>query len=371
MESLKIALVSDWYFPKIGGVAIHVHNLAIHLRKMGHEVSIVTNALTNGKEGELQKYGIDLIKVPGLIKDGINLSMIAKSSNSLVEYLKGFDVVHAQHAFTPLSLKSIPAGNKVGALTLVTNHSVEFENFSILNGFSKMSYSYFKMYLGQVKVGIGVSKASVSFLRKFTNAPIVEIPNGVNIERFNGRGREWGTRNILYVGRLEPRKGVNYLISAMKFVEGKLTIVGDGSMRKVLKMQAKKLGVEDKVEFLGFISQEELILLYKKSEVFVLPSLSEAFGIVLLEAMASEVPVIGTSVGGIPEIIGDAGIIVPPRDSKALANAINAILSNQKTAKRLGKLGRKRVERLYSWDVVAERTERLYRGELGDSDTNV
>ncbi|AEC52779.1 galactosyltransferase or LPS biosynthesis rfbu related protein [Pyrococcus sp. NA2] len=378
MESLKIALVSDWYFPKIGGVAIHVHNLAIKLSELGHDVSIVTNDVLNGKEEELNKLNIGLVKIPGYVKNELNLSLLAKSFRFLVRYLRGFEVVHSQHAFTPLSLKAIPAGNQLGALTVVTNHSVELENSKVLNAISKMSYPYFKMYLDQVKLGIGVSKASANFLRNFTRAPVVEIPNGVNVNMFNGDGKEEAREKlnikgkiVLYVGRLEPRKGVNYLIEAMKHVDGTLIVVGDGKMKEFLVRKVRSLGLEGKVKFYGFVPHDILVDLYKASDVFVLPSISEAFGIVLLEAMASETPIVGTSVGGIPEIVGKAGIIVPPRDPKALARAINLLLSDERLARKMGKEGRKRVERLYSWDKVAEKTVKLYRRGLNDYYPNV
>ncbi|MDI3502906.1 MAG: hypothetical protein PWR09_1032, partial [Archaeoglobi archaeon] len=112
---MRVALVSDWYYPKIGGVASHMHELAIRLKERSHDVAVVTNERQIGKEEELKERGIELIKVPGFLAPGldVNLSYSLKSSMDLVEFLEGVDVVHSHHAFTPLALKALDAGRKL------------------------------------------------------------------------------------------------------------------------------------------------------------------------------------------------------------------------------------------------------------------
>lgn len=372
MESLKIALVSDWYFPKIGGVAAHMHDLARYLGRRGHDVDIITNDLSTGKEGELRVEGIGLVKVPGRVVNGlgINAGVFAKNVSYLYPFLGRYDVVHGQHAFTPLSLKAASAARKLGKASLLTTHSVNFENSSALKGLAHMSFPYFKYYLRNPHRIVAVSKASREFIKRFTDVPVEVIYNGIDIKKFHNDWDRGSSRRdlelpgenlILYVGRLEPRKGVGVLISAMKHVEGTLLIAGTGSILPLLKEKAKRLGVLNRTRFLGHVEHSKLPKLYAASDVFVLPSLSEAFGIVLLEAMASGVPVIGTNVGGIPEIIDGCGILTRPGDPKELASAINSVLNNQNFARRLGKLGRRKAERIYSWDIIAKKVEALYR----------
>ncbi|EEB74560.1 glycosyltransferase family 4 protein [Thermococcus sp. AM4] len=376
MESLKIALVSDWYFPKLGGVAVHMHDLALYLRKRGHEVDIITNDRVTGKEAELRDNGIGLVKVPGYTfgSVGINMTVFSRNASRLIPYVQDYDVVHGQHAFTPLALKAVSAGRKAGKATLLTTHSINYENSSAIRALARITFPYFRYYLGNPHRIIAVSRASKDFIRRFTRVPIEVIQNGVNVDFFDiplskEEAKErlgLGERVILYVGRIEPRKGVSTLINAMRHVDGTLLIAGQGSMLPLLKERARLLGISKKVRFLGRVEYSELPLYYRASDVFVLPSLSEAFGIVLLEAMASGTPVIGTSVGGIPEIIDGCGIIVPPGNAKKLAEAINLILGNQNIEKRFGRLGKRRVEKVYDWNVVVGKIEALYRDVLNE-----
>ncbi|WP_297069478.1 glycosyltransferase family 4 protein [Thermococcus sp.] len=376
MENLKIALVSDWYYPKIGGVAVHIHDLAIHLSRRGHEVDIITNSQKTGKEDELKREGIGLIKVPGHIMRsvGINTTVLARRARSLQPILEKYDIVHGQHAFTPLALKAVSSARKAGKGTLLTTHSVNFEHSRTLKELVKLVSPYFKHYLKKPHRVIAVSKASKEFIREFTDVPVEVIYNGISLERFRD---DWDKESlkselgvegpmILYVGRIEPRKGVGTLISAMKNIKGRLVVVGNGSNLPLLRKKAKHLGILDRIDFMGHVEYSEIPKLYGASDVFVLPSLSEAFGIVLLEAMASGVPVVGTSAGGIPEILDGCGMVVQPGNADELADAINLLLDNQNLAGKLGRLGRRRVERVYDWRIIAKKVESTYMKVLDE-----
>lgn len=376
MESLKIALVSDWYYPKVGGVAVHMHDLAVYLSRRGHEVDIITNNRKTGKEDELRVEGIDLVKVPGHVMEGIgiNMTVFARNAHSLQPILEKYDVVHGQHAFTPLALKAVSFARKAGKGALLTTHSVNFENSRALKMIAKGAFPYFKYYLKNPHRIIAVSKASKEFIKKFTDVPVDIIYNGISLERFKD---DWDKESlkselgvegpmILYVGRIEPRKGVGTLISAMKNINGRLVVVGNGSTLPLLREKARHLGVLDRINFMGHVEYNRLPQLYGASDVFVLPSLSEAFGIVLLEAMASGVPVVGTSAGGIPEILDGCGMVVQPGNADELADAINLLLDNQNLAGKLGRLGRRRVERLYDWRIIAEKIESTYMEVLDE-----
>ncbi|BAD85080.1 glycosyltransferase, family 4 [Thermococcus kodakarensis KOD1] len=378
METLKIALVSDWYYPKLGGVAVHMHDLALYLRERGHEVDIITNNRKTGKEDELRELGIGLVKVPGKIfpSASLNVSAFAKGYGLLEPLVRGYEVVHGHHAFTPLSLKAAMAARKLGKGSVVTTHSINYENSFTIRTMSRASYPYYRYHLTYPHRIIAVSKASREFIKRFTRVPVRIVPNGINIERFDIPVSKEEAKEllnldgkvVLYVGRLEPRKGVGTLISAMKDVDGTLLVAGSGSMLPVLRNKAKLLGISNRVKFLGTVSYSILPLYYRASDVFVLPSLSEAFGIVLLEAMASGTPVVGTKVGGIPEIVDGCGMLVPPGNARALSSAINEILNNQNLERKLGKLGKRRVERVYDWSVVVKSVERVYRESLEEAE---
>ncbi|MBP1911150.1 glycosyltransferase family 4 protein [Thermococcus stetteri] len=381
---MKIALVSDWYYPKIGGVATHVHQLAIYLRKRGHEVSIITNDLRTGKEEELKELGIGLVKVPGIVSPvlGINVTYSLKSNREIGEFLRDFEVVNAHHAFTPLSLKAVKAGRSLGKATLLTTHSISFSHESSLWKALGLTFPLFSHYLKHPHEIIAVSKAAKAFIEHFTASPVRVIPNGVDDERFRPIGErekervkeELGISGdlILYVSRMSVRKGPHVLLNAFQNIarergDATLVMVDSGEMLPFLKAQAKFLGIEDRVRFMGYVPDGLLPKLYASADVFVLPSTTaEAFGIVVLEAMASGAPVVTTTVGGIPEVIRESGsgVLVPPGDEASLAEAVLEILFDKELARKLGEAGRKAVERRYSWKVVAGEIESVYEEVL-------
>ncbi len=184
---------------------------------------------------------------------------------------------------------------------------------------------------------------------------------------------------ILYVGRLIKWKGVHILIQAMKLVtthipDASLVIVGYGGCMGRLQDMVNELHLSSMIIFTGRVSNKELSTWYQKASVFVLPSISvegqtEGLGVVLLEAMAAGVPVIGSNIGGIPDIIEDGinGLLVPPEDPKALAEAIIRILSNPDLMEEFQKTGLDIVRERFSWDVIAEEFIENYREIIQNS----
>lgn len=202
------------------------------------------------------------------------------------------------------------------------------------------------------------------------------VPNSVSLNTFYPDQKNEGRDNsILFVGRLFPEKGLDYLIKAIPLVlheipDAKLVVVGPkkfgvetGGFERYIKDLIRSLNLEKHVEFKERIPVNELRCLYSKAGIFVLPAVwNEPFGLVLLEAMACQAPVIGTRVGGIPEIIEgkDAGILVQPKSVKELAEAIISILTDKKLALRMGSNGKKLVEQYYAWDINAKRIYDIY-----------
>jgi rhamnosyl/mannosyltransferase len=201
------------------------------------------------------------------------------------------------------------------------------------------------------------------------------IPYGIPIEHFStwdsaeiARIRKrYGPRLIISAGRLIYYKGFEYLIEAMRDVDGHLLIVGEGHLREDLESKARAAHVDHKVTFLGKIPN--LVPFFQAADIFALASVarSEAFGIVQLEAMACGTPVVNTSLdSGVPTVSldGVTGITVPPRDSRALAGAINTLLDNSELRHNYGKAGRARVEKEFDQDIMLERTVQLYQQVL-------
>ncbi|MCS7127883.1 MAG: glycosyltransferase family 4 protein [Sulfolobales archaeon] len=380
---MKIALVSDWYYPKIGGVASHMHNLAVKLKERGHQVSIVTNNRLTGKEEELRKRGVDLLKVSGVIDPvfNVNLTYSLKSSKELTKFLEDFDVIHSHHAFTPLSLKSLKAGRELEKAALLTTHSISLAYDSRLWDVIGLTIPLFSEYLKYPHRVIAVSKAAEAFIRHFTNIPISVIPNGVDTSVFRPvRNKDAvkakfgvsGKDVVLYVGRMSYRKGPHVLLNAFASIDNDkavLVMVGSGDMLPFLRVQTKFLGIEDKVVFMGHVPDEILPEVYRMGDIFVMPSItSEAFGAVILEAMASGLPIVATAVGGIPEILeeSDAGLLVTSGNELKLKEAILTLLSNSYLRDLYGENGRKTVEEKYSWDKIIPKIESLYKEVISE-----
>lgn len=183
------------------------------------------------------------------------------------------------------------------------------------------------------------------------------IGNGVIMpERVSGE--EDG--HILFVGRLVATKGLDHLLRAMPSTSAHLIICGKGPEMGRLKALASKLGLQDRVEFRGYVSEEERDELLDRCQAYVMPSLYESFGIAAAEAMSHGKPVICSAVGGLPEVVRDAGVLVPPRDPAALAEAINQLLQDKERRKELGRKAHAYAQE-YSWDSVAAKTLDQYR----------
>jgi len=176
---------------------------------------------------------------------------------------------------------------------------------------------------------------------------------------------------ILYLGRLAPSKGIKYLIRAMpslrKYIPDVVLLVcGKGELEGELRNEATTLGVEDAVDFRGFISQDLMTRYYGASDIVVVPSIIEAMGIVPIEAMSMKKPVVGARTGGIPELVKDGvtGLLVPPRNPDAIADAIMRLYGDPGLAAELGENGREMVNERFTWEKVAEETLDAYAEAL-------
>jgi len=219
------------------------------------------------------------------------------------------------------------------------------------------------------------------FLKPFKDK-LTLIPPGVDIEKYSSYKSSnikskynipHDSKIVLFAGvmsKSHAHKGLKYLIKSFKNVlneinDSYLVLVGDGDMVSEYKELGKKIGISANVIFTGFILEDELIDYYRCADIVVLPSttIQEGFGMVLIEGNACKKPVIGTKIGGIQYVIkdGETGLLVPPKDSKALANSIIKLLKDKKTAEKMGINGRKLVEDKYNWDHLSEMTEKVYK----------
>jgi glycosyltransferase involved in cell wall biosynthesis len=236
------------------------------------------------------------------------------------------------------------------------------------------------MTLHALDRAVAVSSATkADWVRRARVSParVVVIPNGIAPSSFERPSDLAAARRrlglptdrrtvIAAVGRLAPQKGYNFLLEAVALLsrdypELTVALAGEGPSQQELTEQSRMLGIADRVHFLGF--QPDVRPVLQAADVFALPSLWEAMPYALLEAMASALPVVGTEVAGVPEVIipGETGFLVPPRDSQGFAAALRPLLDSPSLRERMGKAGRERVASHFSLTDMRRRTLDLYR----------
>jgi len=385
---MKIVMVSTDYLPNIGGIAAHIYNLSKALVKLGHEVHIV-NPRYNTELENLKQDGIFIHHIN--IKSNIRKIRYLKYSVIVSQYIKkiieDFDILH-QHDFITSSLACLLSISEHPWVW--TNHSSTF----LMGAESKLKRETTRFFYKKVDAIICPSEELELVSRKiFKRKKIYYIPNGVDIEKFRPenkaiiykRKNDFGFQDtdkiILCPRRWVPKNGVIYLVKAIsllkkqKLISDRIKFVFIGSdkifdcfeeyRREIMSIiESEKLF--ENVYLLGNIPHNLMHIYNSIADIVVIPSLMEAVSLSALEAMACGKVVIGTNVGGLPQIIknGKTGILVPPANEKALANAIYKLLNNTELCNEIGKKARKLVQERYSWKQVAIKTLDIYRALL-------
>ena len=192
------------------------------------------------------------------------------------------------------------------------------------------------------------------------------VYNGIDRSIFKPLNIEKNRNDIIFVGNIEDgKKGFVYLLRAMTKIKSDVRLVvvdGGAPHRKITNRIIDKFQIRDRIHFAGTASTEDLVRLYSQSAAAIVPSVYEGFGFPAGEAMACGIPVISSDGGALPEVVGDAGIVVPARDDDALALAIDRLMNDAELQKKLGKAGLERVEKMFNWhDAVLEMTELFSR----------
>jgi phosphatidylinositol alpha-mannosyltransferase len=290
---LKIGLVSPYDYSFPGGVVQHISHLAYYYQQWGHKVKIIAPCLKEGTtyfEEEVHPIGRPIPIPYGGTIARLPLSPWLPAQVNRVLHKEKFDVIHLHEPFLPMLCLSTLLQSK--AINVGTFHAyyADAKSYSLLK-------SLFRKYITRLQGKIVVSQPLYTFLNKYAPSDYNIIPNGINIERFQPEGavrKEYsdGKINIVFVGRLETRKGLQYLIQACgllnkKFSNFRLIVVGPGTrLKRGFTKMVKEAGLEN-VDFVGFASGDELPQYYRTADIFCAPATGgESFGIVLLEAMA-------------------------------------------------------------------------------------
>ena len=268
------------------------------------------------------------------------------------------DIVNA-HEHTHMTTSLPVAWFKRGWKTVLTEHGCIWKRKR-----DKIITPFVRYFLFPfIDAFVAITPAAKQFLEENGARNVQVIGNSVDCQTFKPVIHISSRENIiLFVGRLYAFKGIVYLLKAVKEVvreipDSKLFIIGGGPLKDIIRKLSEKY---EWIHYLGIKKRKELPRYYNMAKVFVLPSLHEPFGTVLVEAMACGTPVIGSNVEGIPYVIGEAGITIPPKDHRALKEAIITVLKKDEIAETLSKKGRERAVRLFSHEVAAKRYEALF-----------
>jgi rhamnosyl/mannosyltransferase len=364
---MKILQVNKLYYPHIGGIERVVQAIAEHLVETDHEVRVLAAKCQGFGEQEIIN-GVRVTKTTSL-GDLLSVPVAPLYPARFVTHVRDADIFH-HHLPNPLGVVSHQLHAPDETPSVISYHS----DIVRQSGALKLYAPLLKRQLARadrILVASPQLLSSSPFLTPHADKCHI-VPYSVDLAKIDGYADadldiepELDEPVILFVGRLVYYKGVEYLIKAMDAVDATLLVVGDGDDRAELERQVDSLGLSDRVRFLGHVSDETLHACYERADVFALPSVepSEAFAIVQIEAMAHGTPVVNTSLPtGVPWVSQDGltGRTVEPRDSDALADALDDILSNPDQRATYAANARERVESEFSRELMLERITDVY-----------
>ncbi len=371
---MKIALVSPYDFAHPSGVGNHISRLEQHLTRMGHEVKIIAPA-----SKAIYTIGNCFIRigtprpipVSGSIAR-ISVSVRLESQINEVFEREKFDICHLHEPLMPtlcttvLRLKRTPM---VG-----TFHASGGKSWYTM--FSPIMKWYLDRWFNKLDGRICVSQPAYNYINKYFPSDYTIIPNGIDTQLFNNGVKPLeifndGKKNILFVGRLEKRKGFDYLLEAYRLIKPeipdcRLIQVGPGvRLRKQYEKRIRQYNIPD-VNFMGYVAYDELPAYYKIADVACFPATGwESQGLVLLEAMAVGKPVIASDIEGYTTVLTDGveGIAVPPRNVEKLAEAMLKLIKDKHLREQMGARGKPRAMQ-FDWSLLAQKLIDFYTETL-------
>jgi glycosyltransferase involved in cell wall biosynthesis len=378
---MRIAHVTATFPPYFGGTGTVCYYNALGLAYLGHQVTVFTAEHPPGDYAYPEE--ITVCRLPVLFRFG-NAPILPGLLG-----LNGFDIVHLHYPFffgsEMIFLKSLTGGLRY---VMTYQHDVLFAG--LLRFPEKLHHRLLgKRILARAEKVLASSwdYARASRLRELLQMrpeAVEELPNGVDVQRFHPEIDSGGLRTryglkrtdrvVLFVGALDRAhyfKGVGVLLQALAYLPDKgirLLVVGEGNLRPTYQEQAVGLGLGDRVIFCGRVSNKELPTHYALCDLLVLPSvtMSEAFGVVLLEAMACGKPVIASNLPGVRSVVnaGEDGLLVRPGDVDDLAEKIQMLLGDPQRRQEMGERGWAKVEEKYAWLKIIPRLVQVYEEVL-------
>ncbi len=375
---MKILQITPYFLPHTGGIERYVYNLSKNLVKMGHEVEIIASNVPQNKETE-QLDGITIHRYHCLCEP--LRTPIVPDLLKLGDILDQFDIINIHNAY---SFGAVCAAyfSRTCATPIVLTHHGQHRFGESVKDFCVRLYrnSAERFILRSVDHVVVLSQSDALYAASLgVDWNIISvIPNAINTDDFSSYLSQdptaflekyylKGKMVVLYVGEIIARKGIEYLIESIPLLIADaayenivFVIVGDGDYLSNAKNLVKKHNLQKHVIFTGRLSFVELVQAYRSANLFVLPSLSEGLPTSILEAMHFGLPVVSTDIPGVRDHFSNFALLVPPRDERALIDAIQTLLDDEDLAKDFSRKGKALVASRYTWDRVAREYETLY-----------
>lgn len=403
---MRIAVFTDMYKPDINGLTNTVHQQVLALAERGHEIKIICPLYRNKKRKEkIKSISVERFpSIPFWVYPQVRIS--ALRTNSVIKVIRKFkpDIIHIHTPFV-IGGKGVICAKKLNIPLVGTYHTLlsEFTTYIAPSRLIKLDKLYEKMGLvkykkQQIKAGKYKKfsdKIVWSITNKFYNkckvvitcsniakkeliknnlkVPIKVISGGIDLKKLKSGKKKSRNKKIrlLHVGRSSYEKNINIVLEAMKIILANrkdvyLGIIGSGPALNSLKKHASYLGLNKNVKFWGFVSDEKLHEAYKNSDIFVTASTIETLGLVVIEAMAYGLPVVGVNKYAIPEVVKHNvnGYIVKPYDSKAMAEKILHLINNKDLRVRMGQKSKNLVKE-HSLTIATDKLEQTYKNIIG------
>jgi len=405
---LRICLLSYRSHPHCGGQGVYLKNLSRALSDLGHHVEVVSGPPDPLLDEDIPIFHLpcldlynpeDLFRTPTFreLSNPVNLlEWIGVSSMGFPEpftfglrayqFLRDkfhkYDIIHDNQSLS----YGIWVINKFVPTIATIHHAITVDRDiairSVSSIWKKMKYMRWYSFIGmQKRVSrtlshiITVSERARNDISRFFKIPVQRfrvIPNGINTNLFSPLPEIRRKKNRIIVTNSAdtPLKGLKFLLKAVEKLsknrEVRLIVIGIPKKNGNIVRLIRELDIGNCVTFTGRIDDKELVQQYAKAAVAVVPSIYEGFGFPAGEAMACGVPLISTTGGALPEVVDDAGLLVPPADSQAHARAITAVLDNTELADKLGRAGYQRVQNQFTWEKAAESTVESYKEAIHD-----
>jgi phosphatidylinositol alpha-mannosyltransferase len=370
---MKIALVSPYDYAHPGGVNNHVAHLAAEFRSLGHDVTVVAPVARDQVVPEdvaAVTRSITTFKTGGS-NSRVSLSPRASGRIKTLLQREHFDVVHLHNPFTPIVSISFLRHRDVAPATAIVATFHEYR--ADKNPLFTFTDPLLQRWVERLDGRIAVSKAARAFNNTYFPGEYDIIPNGIDVDHFDGAARpleryQDDRLTVLFVGRLEYRKGFKYLLRAWPWVravlpDARLLVVGafDKRRKRPYVLYAREHGIRG-VHFVGPVSEQAKPRYFHSADIFCAPSTGfESFGITLLEGMAAGVPVVASDIPGYRGVLDDGvqGVLVKPRHPQVLAKALIDLLNDPGLRARMGRAGRDKAV-IYDWPRVARQVLDFY-----------